>query len=197
MAKLTVRYDSALVYASEVHRGHVRKGSDIPYLSHLLGVSALVLEGGGDEEQAIAGLLHDALEDQGERTSYVEIANRFGIEVARIVRACSDTESLPKPPWRERKEAYLAHLRKQDDAVLRVSLADKLHNLRTLLLDLDEHGLGYLDRFNAAPEDQLWYYRSLASVFAANLPGAQARELGLAVDRFENLLLPQGRSQQS
>jgi (p)ppGpp synthase/HD superfamily hydrolase len=188
MPTMTSRYDEALAYASNLHREQKRKGTEIPYISHLLGVSSLVLEAGGDEDQAIAGLLHDALEDQGDKTSYEEIAARFGDEVARIVRACSDTEVVPKPPWRERKETYLAHLATQDTAVLRVSLADKLHNLRALLVDIEGHGADYLDRFNAGPDDQIWYFSTLSEIFDAHLPGAHACEFATVVQALRKAL---------
>ncbi len=189
MPDLTPTYGEALAYATDLHRGQTRKGTAVPYVSHLLAVSALVLEAGGTEEQAIAGLLHDALEDQGDRTSYAQIADRFGAEVARIVRACSDTEAVPKPPWRARKEAYLAHLESADVAVLQVSLADKLHNARSLVTDVLAVGVGYLDRFSAGVADQLWYYGALVDIFTRRLPGnAQAAELGFTVARLRVLV---------
>lgn len=182
--QLTDRYDEALTYASELHRAQARKGTTIPYLSHLVGVSGLVLEAGGTEDEAIAGLLHDALEDQGDKTSFEEIAARFGDRVAEIVRACSDTEVVPKPPWKERKAAYIEHLRKTEPDVLRVSLADKLHNLRSLLVDLAGHGPSYLERFSASPEQQVWYFNGLSEVFNERIPGAHATELAASVKRL-------------
>lgn len=182
--KLTERYGEALAFANDIHRGQWRKGTDIPYVSHLLAVSSLVLEAGGDEAQAIAGLLHDTLEDQSARTSYEAIQQQFGGEVARIVRACSDTEVLPKPPWRDRKTAYLEHLEEADPAVLRVSLADKLHNARSILTDLREHGDELWDRFNASRDDLLWYYQGLAAVFSRRLPSPQQRDLADVVDQL-------------
>ena len=182
---LTSRYDEALAFASELHREQERKGSHIPYLTHLLSVSALVIEGGGDEEQAIAGLLHDALEDQGNKTSYDDLAERFGTRVADIVRACSDTEVVPKPPWRVRKEAYLAHLPDEPDEVLLVSLSDKLHNARSMALDLGTAGPAMWDRFSAGRDEQLWYLSSLLGVFEARLPGHPlTRELALTLERL-------------
>jgi (p)ppGpp synthase/HD superfamily hydrolase len=187
--QLTARFEEALVFAAQLHRDQARKGTKIPYLSHLLGVAGLVLEAGGTEEQAIAGLLHDALEDQGHRTSYEEIAERFGPEVARIVRACSDTEVVPKPPWRHRKESYIAHLSTLDEAVWRVSLADKLHNLRTLVVDIEAHGVGYLNAFSAGPAEQVWYFESLSAVYRKNLPGAHATEMVATVERLRAAVL--------
>ena len=126
---------AALDYAADAHQTQARKGSTIPYLSHLLGVSSLVIEYGGDEDQAIAGLLHDAIEDCGAKHEAI-ISDRFGPRVARIVRACTDADSFPKPPWRARKEAYLRHLETADRDALLVSCCDKLHNARTIVTDL-------------------------------------------------------------
>ncbi len=182
--ELTRRYDEALAYAAELHRGQQRNGTGIPYLSHLLATSSLVCEAGGSEDEAIAGLLHDTLEDQGHRTSFEEIAARFGGEAARIVRACSDTEVQPKPPWRQRKQAYLDHLRHADVPVLRVSLADKLHNARSIATDLRAHGPAVWDRFTAGRDEQLWYYRALSQVFTERMPGPQADELSDVVARM-------------
>jgi (p)ppGpp synthase/HD superfamily hydrolase len=171
------RYADAVAYAAHLHRDQVRKGSAVPYVSHLLGASGLVLEAGGSEEEAIAALLHDALEDQGHRTSYEEIAERFSPEIARIVRACSDTELEPKPPWQARKDAYLAHLEQADPSVLRVSRADKLHNARSVVTDLRAMGPELWDRFSSGRDGLIWYYGALADVFAARLPGPQSDEL--------------------
>lgn len=169
----TPRYAEALTYAAALHLQQKRKGSGIPYISHVLAVSSLVWEAGGSQEEAIASLLHDALEDQGEHTSYEEISSRFGPRVAEIVRACSDTEQVPKPPWRERKQAYLEHLRTADEGTLRVSLADKLHNARSILSD----GPDVWARFSAGREEQLWYYGALADIFAERLPSPQSSGL--------------------
>jgi (p)ppGpp synthase/HD superfamily hydrolase len=139
-------------------------------VSHLLAVSSLVLEAGGDEEQATAALLHDALEDQGGRTSFAEIDRRFGTRVATIVRACSDTEVVPKPPWRERKQDYLVRLEEEHEDALLVSLADKLHNARTTLADVRADGACVWARFNVGEDGQRWYYTSLVEVFTRRLP---------------------------
>jgi (p)ppGpp synthase/HD superfamily hydrolase len=163
--RLTSRYGKALKWAAELHVDQGRKGTTIPYVSHVLAVSGLVLEHGGDEDQAIAGLLHDAIEDCD--VSKDEIEARFGSVVARIVVACSDTDVSPKPPWLERKEAYLAHLPSVDADVLLVSLADKLHNVRTLAEDLDRDGEPTLTRFRGGSEGTRWYYRRLLEVYQA------------------------------
>ena len=136
----------AIAYAFEIHATQVRKGGDIPYVSHLLGVASLVLEHGGDEEVAMAAMLHDAIEDVGIEQE-VLITERFGPRVAAIVRACTDADTLPKPPWQARKEAYIAHLEQADDDALLVSCADKLHNARAICTDLRTGGLAIFDRF--------------------------------------------------
>jgi (p)ppGpp synthase/HD superfamily hydrolase len=171
---LGTRYVDAVRYALEVHAGDDRKGADVPYTSHLLAVSALVLEDGGDEDEAIAGLLHDAVEDHGlERLE--EIRARWGDAVADIVVGCSDSLVLdgePKAPWLVRKEAYVAELRleRTPEPVLVVSCADKLHNARSILADLRDQGLPSLGRFSADPPQLLWYYESLAVIFQQRLP---------------------------
>src|SRR5919198_6077156 len=141
MTTLSSRFGEAAEYAIEVHRGQVRKGNDVPYVAHLFAVASMVLEDGADEDVAIAALLHDAAEDQGGEGRLRDIRDRFGGRVAQIVEACSDTLASPKPPWKERKEAYLKRLANEDDrGVLLVSLADKLHNARSLLRDLNTLG---------------------------------------------------------
>jgi (p)ppGpp synthase/HD superfamily hydrolase len=129
------RFAYALDYATRAHEEQMRKGSEIPYVSHLLAVAALVLEDGGDEDEAIAALLHDVVEDQGGAERLAEVEREFVLRVAAIVESCSDTLVTPKPPWRERKAAYVAHLEGADPSAVRVSLADKVHNVRTIVLD--------------------------------------------------------------
>jgi len=162
---LTRRFEEALVYATEVHRGQSRKGTAVPYVSHLLGVCSLVLEDGGGEDEAIAALLHDAVEDGGGRPRLDDIRWRFGDRVAEIVWACSDTDETPKPPWKERKTRYIAHLREAGPDARRVSCADKLHNARSILRDYRVLGERVWDRFSASAEDNLWYYRELVEAF--------------------------------
>lgn len=162
MAALSPRFDAACQYASRLHRDQVRKGTTIPYLSHLLAVAAIVLEHGGTEDQAIAALLHDAVEDQPrDGQTETEIAARFGTDVRRIVLALSDATGHPKPPWRDRKLAYLERLKDEPADVLLVSLADKLHNARCILADYYEVGDAIWERFSAGRTDLLWYYREL------------------------------------
>jgi (p)ppGpp synthase/HD superfamily hydrolase len=162
---LTPRFVEALVYATEVHAGQARKGTTVPYVSHVLGVCALVLEDGGGEDEAIAALLHDAVEDGGGPPVLREIRRRFGDRVAEIVWACSDTDETPKPPWKERKARYIDHVRAAGPDARRVSCADKLHNARSILRDYRLVGERLWDRFSAGGEDNLWYYRSLVEAF--------------------------------
>jgi (p)ppGpp synthase/HD superfamily hydrolase len=163
--RLTIQFEDALVYATQLHAGQNRKRSFVPYISHLLAVTALVLEDGGDEDEAIAALLHDAVEDQGGLATLEEIRNRYGERVAAIVVGCTDAYSIPKPPWRERKEEYIASLRQADQAVRRVSLADKVHNARSTLRDLTREGESVWARFNGGKEGTLWYYHQLIDAF--------------------------------
>lgn len=156
---LTNRFDTALLYASQVHGGQKRKATKIPYIAHLLGVTALVLEDGGDEDQAIAALLHDAVEDQGGRPRLDDIRARFGEVVAKIVEGCTDAETIPKPEWVERKRRYVKHLRHAPADVCRVSLAlaDKLHNARAILIDFRQDRGALWPRFNGGKGGTLWY----------------------------------------
>jgi (p)ppGpp synthase/HD superfamily hydrolase len=182
------RFRRALVFAFDLHGGQVRKGSKgIPYIGHLLGVTSIVIEDGGDEDEAIAALLHDGPEDQGGRATLERIRNEFGDRVAGIVEGCNDTLHNPQPPWRERKEAYLAHLEEAPDEVLRVSLADKLHNARAILSDYREVGEGLWSRFNGTREESLWYYRSLVEIFVRRYSGPLAEELETTVSEIEAL----------
>jgi (p)ppGpp synthase/HD superfamily hydrolase len=169
---LTEHYSRAVDLARSLHDGQTRKGTEVPYLSHLLAVSAIVLEQGGTEDQAIAALLHDAVEDQGGAATLERIRVAFGEEVARIVDGCSDTDRTPKPPWRERKEGYLRRLRSADAGVRLVSLSDKVHNARSLLLDYRRQGEALWSRFHVGREEQLWYQRSLVEVFRQGPPAA-------------------------
>jgi len=164
---LTPRYAEAVQYASELHAGQTRKSTNIAYISHLLGVSSLVLEAGGDEDMAIAALLHDGPEDQGGQATLDEIRVRFGDRVAHIVEGCSDSLSEDpedKAPWKNRKVSYLNHLKDADDDTLTVSLADKLHNARAIATDLMITGPSTWDRFNASPPEILWYYESVLAI---------------------------------
>ncbi len=162
--KLSEHYEKALLYALEVHRDQKRKGTEVPYFAHLIAVSSLVLEYGGTEEEAIAALLHDAAEDQGGRQRLADIREQFGEGVARMVEELSDTLEEPKPDWKKRKEAYIAHLKDADPGVRLIAAADKLHNARAILRDYREVGEQLWERFRASREQTLWYYRSLEAV---------------------------------
>ena len=185
-AYFTARLTDAFDYARALHANQVRKGTTVPYIAHLLGVAALVIDHGGDEDQAMAALLHDATEDQGRggRTR-AEIEAKFGARVARIVEGCTDADTIPKPPWRERKEAYLAHLGHAPIEVRRVAAADKLHNARAILVDYRHMGERLWARFNAGRDEQLWYYRNLVTVLrSADATGESA---GL-VDQLDDVV---------
>ncbi len=187
----TTRFDDALVFASDLHRHQTRKGTDIPYVTHLLAVAALVGTHGGTEDQVIGGLLHDAIEDCIAHVPDVRarIDERFGPDVLAIVEACTDADTDPKPPWRARKEAYLAHLRQanRDAPFLLVSLADKVHNARSIVADLRTVGDALWDRFNAGRDGSLWYYASLAETFGTRHPGPRADELADLVRRMHRM----------
>jgi HD domain len=180
----------AFRFASEWHAHQVRNGTSIPYLSHLMGVASLVMEHGGDEEQTIAALLHDAIEDVGIQVKPI-IVKKFGDRVAKIVEGCTDgvpDEYGQKTAWRPRKERYVAHLRVAHDDVILVSGCDKLHNARAIVTDLDSIGLDVFKRFSATRDEVLWYYGSLVEIFEARLPGtALARELRATFDKMETL----------
>ena len=166
------------------HGDQRRKGSGVPYVAHLLAVAAMVLEDGGDDDSAVAAVLHDVVEDTA--LTVDDVRARFGPNVTVLVQWC--TEPVAKPaPWRARKEAMLARLAEAPDAVVRIALADKLHNARSTLADLRRLGPAAWDRFNAGPDDQLWWYRSLAELFAARHPGPMADELAAVVGSLSEL----------
>jgi (p)ppGpp synthase/HD superfamily hydrolase len=207
------RYREALSFVAELHRGQRRKGSQVDYLAHLLSVSALVMEHGGDEDEAIAALLHDAIEDQGNDYSSGSdgsprdgraalrqaIDSRFGARVLQIVDACTDDEHFEKPAagergnveaWKQRKAHHIALLAdERDSSVLRVACADKLHNARTMLVDWPEHGDAFWDRFRGRTKaNQIWYYRGMAEAIRRNArPGRDAGLIRL-VDELDRVL---------
>jgi (p)ppGpp synthase/HD superfamily hydrolase len=189
---LTDRFLEALAFAHKVHLDDTRKGTSIPYLAHLLSVCGAVLADGGDEDEAIAALLHDTLEDHADTVSREELARRFGERVLVLIEVCTDTPADyrggPKPPWRQRKTAYLEHLRRTPAADLRVSVADKLDNARALLADYRELGEALWSRFNAGREEQLWYFRSLVDGFRyAGVRSRLLEELDRVVTELERL----------
>ncbi len=186
VGSLTPRFEEALVFAFRLHAQERRKGSGVPYVAHLLGVVALVLEDGGDEDEAIAALLHDAIEEHGTRLRD-EIQQRFGARVATIVEGCSDSHGEPRAPWRDRKEGHLERLAQAPPDVLRVSLADKLYNARTILADLRRCGDALWARFTGGRDGSLWYYRSLARLYRQASTSPMAGELERVVAEIERL----------
>ncbi len=184
---LSARFDQALHYAALIHAGQIRKGTGAPYIAHLLGVASIALEYGADEDQAIAALLHDAAEDAGGRTRLDDIAARFGTDVASIVAGCTDTMQTPKPPWRERKEKYLADLHKASPRVQLVSAADKLHNARSLLQLYRLHGEQAWSAFAGGRAGTLWYYRALVETFRRGGTNELVEELDRVVSQLELL----------
>ena len=186
-AFLTERFDDALAYASRIHRFQRRKGSEVPYVSHLLGVAAIAIENGCDEDQAIAALLHDAVEDQGGLKRLEDIRLRFGERVARIVKHCTDSHVASKPPWRARKEAYIASLATKPADSLAVSIADKTHNASAINADLRAVGEAVWQRFTGGKHGSLWYYRVLADSFARLLPGSASARFEREVAEMEEL----------
>jgi GTP pyrophosphokinase len=181
---LTERFIDANSYATRLHAGQTRKGSDTPYIAHLLAVTALVLEHGGTEEEAIAALLHDAVEDQGGRPTLEAIRTRFGDEVATIVAGCTDTDEIHRPSWRPRKERYIAHLRAAPYSVRLVSAADKLHNARAILADYQQLGDRLWCRFKGGRDGTLWYYDTVANVLRRRWPSPLTADLQREVDEL-------------
>jgi (p)ppGpp synthase/HD superfamily hydrolase len=182
---LTSKFDEAASYAREVHDGQLRKGTGIPYYSHLLAVASLVLDAGGTEDEAIAALLHDAPEDRGGRPRLEEIRTRFGDTVATIVEDCTDTFDDPKPPWMARKRRYVEHAATLGPGALRVSSADKVHNAWAILRDLRVSGERVWERFSAPPDDVIWYYSALIRAFRQAGGGPLVDELERVVRGIE------------
>ena len=186
--KLTPRFEHALNYACIVHAGHLRKGTSIPYVAHLLSVASLALEYGADEDTAIAALLHDAVEDAGGQGRAEDIRVRFGDCVAEIVLGCTDTDVTPKPPWQQRKEEYIRHLADASPETLLVSCCDKLHNSRSIVSDLRNIGDDLWSRFKGGKDGTLWYYRTLVEAFRKhNAPVGVVDELDRVVSLMEEM----------
>ena len=181
------KFESALLYAAQLHRYQERKGSGVPYITHLLAVASIVGENGGTEDEVVAALLHDAPEDMGGEERLDDIRRRYGEAVAGIVEGCTDTYEDPKPAWRPRKERYVAHVAEASRSVRLVSAADKLHNARSILADLDAVGEELWDRFTGGKEGTLWYYRALVDAYkkAGNDPPVE--ELDRVVGEIEAL----------
>jgi len=191
---LSERFTEALIFATTLHANQVRKGSGVPYVTHLLGVASIALEYGANEDEAIAALLHDAVEDQGGAKTREEIRRRFGDNVTAIVDGCTDTEIIPKPPWRERKEAFIASISTASLSVLLVSAADKLHNSRSILKDYRELGDLVWQRFKGGKEGSLWYYRSLLEVYRKVYFSPLIDELERVVSELESLVKVIGKN---
>jgi (p)ppGpp synthase/HD superfamily hydrolase len=189
---LGTRFAEAIELANELHGEQRRNATEIPFIAHLLVVCGLVLEDGGDEDEAIAALLHDAVEDGAGRPMLELIEERFGERVAQIVEACSDTVECgsSQEAWILRKRRYLAHLRLvQDDGILRVGLADKVHNARSLVRDYRHEGHALWDRVSEkTAAEQLWYYRRLLEFFEVNRPGPMVEDLRQAVAELDALV---------
>ena len=181
----TARFETAMRYAHQVHQGQRRKGTGIPYIAHVLGVAAIAMEYGADEDEAIGALLHDAAEDGGGEARLAEIRAQFGDAVAEIVLGCSDSlveDPEDKLPWRERKENYLAHLENASASVCLVSAADKLHNVRSIIRDYRAHGSDIWERFQGRRDGTLWYYETVAHVLVHRYRTQLTRDLQEEVD---------------
>ncbi len=185
---LSERFTNALVFATQLHATQTRKGSGVPYITHLLGVASIALEYGANEDEAIAALLHDAIEDQGGAATREEIRRRFGDTVTEIVDGCTDSDTTPKPPWRQRKEAYITHLTTASASVRLVSAADKLHNARSILKDYRLLGESVWDRFKGGKSGTLWYYRSILKAFQQAESTPLIDELDRVVSELEQLV---------
>ena len=181
------RFQQAFELALDLHGSQKRKMGRTPYISHLMCVSALVIQDGGDEDEAIAALLHDAPEDRGGRKTLARIETLFGSHVAEMVEACSDSLEWPKRPWQERKDGHLARLKEAPPEVCHVLLADKLCNGRSLLCGLREHGEHAWDYFHGGKEGTLWYFRQMYTLLAAKKPCYLADELGRVLTEIERL----------
>jgi (p)ppGpp synthase/HD superfamily hydrolase len=185
--KLGPRFEEAFRFAAERHATQTRKKTDVPYISHLMSVAALVLEAGGDEDQTIAALLHDVVEDCGGEPVLEEVRQHFGDRVAKIVAGCTDAYTIPKPAWKQRKLDYLEVLRRADDDVRLVSAADKLHNVRTILADYRTEGDAVWERFSGRRDGTLWYYRAVLDVLTGGNPNRLVGELQRVVTELETL----------
>jgi len=181
------RFQDALAYAAALHAGQRRKLSGEPYVAHLLAVAAIVMEHGGDEDEAIAALLHDAVEDQGGLATREEIGRRFGQRVVEIVDGCTDAVETPKPPWRPRKEAFIGRLHGASTSVRLVVAADKLHNAQSILRGYRRLGQSLWGQFRGGREGSLWYFRAVADALRQAEPTALAEELEEAVGQMEKL----------
>ena len=177
--KLSEKFQEALIYATRAHGDQTRKKTGIPFIAHILGVNAIAMEYGANETEAIAALLHDAVEDCGGARRLRDIERKFGKKVAKIVEGCTDTDQTPKPPWLERKQAYVAHVRHASMPTKLVSASDKLHNVRAILMDYRQEGERLWSRFSGGKRGALWYYRALVDAFR----GKRIQPLVQEIDR--------------
>lgn len=184
-APLGPRFAAALSFATQLHAMQLRKGTGVPYVSHLLAVTAISIEHGADEDEAIAAVLHDAIEDQGQHETKRRIGELFGAAVLQIVVDCSDTEVVPKPPWRERKARYHAHVRQASPSARLVSMSDKLHNARSLIADLRDHQDALWRRFTVGRDESLWNYRELLTAYRIGHTARPDARLPRLLDELE------------
>jgi (p)ppGpp synthase/HD superfamily hydrolase len=185
--RLSRQFEKALLYATRIHGGQLRKKTRIPYIAHILGVAAIAMEYGANETEAIAALLHDAVEDCGGAKRLRDIERKFGKDVARIVEGCTDTDQTPKPPWLERKKTYVAHVRRAPMPTKLVSASDKLHNLRAILMDYRLERERLWSRFNHGKQGALWYYRVLVNAFSGKRIRPLVQELDRTLTQLEFL----------
>ncbi len=185
--KLGARFNEAFLFAAEKHASQTRKKTDVPYISHLMSVASLVLEAGGGEDEGVAALLHDVVEDCGGHPVLEEIRLRFGDRVATIVEGCTDAYTIPKPPWKQRNLDYLEVLRRADEDVRLVSAADKLHNVRSILADYRREGDSVWERFSGRRDGTLWYYRAVLDVLRQGKTNRLVDELERVVTELETL----------
>jgi (p)ppGpp synthase/HD superfamily hydrolase len=185
---LSQRFTDALTYASELHANQKRKGSGVPYVSHLLGVTSIVLDAGGNEDEAIAALLHDAIEDCGGATIRDNIRQRFGDKVAAIVDECTESDVTPKPPWRDRKQAYINSIPHLSSSGRLVGLADKIHNARSIVADYRQLGEAIWQRFKGGRDGTLWYYQSVVAAFRSHDNSPLVEELARTVVDLQKLV---------
>ena len=182
------RLSDALSYVAALHAEQRRKVSGEPYLAHLLSAAAIVMEYGGNEDETIAALLHDAVEDQGGMATLEDIRRQFGPSVAEIVEGCTDAIASPKPPWRQRKEAHIARLREASASVRLVVAADKLHNARSLVREYRRRGESLWASFHGGRDGTLWYYRTVADVLKQAAPTPIVEELDRIVEELRSLI---------
>src|SRR5437762_3595377 len=185
--RLSQQFEKALLYAARIHGGQLRKKTTIPYIAHILGVTAIALEYGADQTEAIAALLHDAVEDCGGAKRLRDIERKFGKAVADIVAGCTDTDQVPKPPWLERKKAYVAHVRFASMPTKLVSASDKLHNVRAILMDYRQEGENLWSRFTGGKQGTLWYYRALVNAFSGKRIQPLVQEINRTLTELESL----------